>query len=757
MDKYEFNIKVEQMKKQANLGDYQTAMKIADTIDWRRVQNVSLLSLVSDIYEKNQEFGEAKEILLLAFEKAPIGKGLLYKLTKLAINDNSVEEAEAYYREFYDLAPEDPRQYILRYLILKAKGAPTDQLIHSLETYTHTELDEKWMYELAELYHEAGRSDDCIRMCDNIMLMFGLGKYVDKAIELKTEKEGRPLTQYQQGLVDNRDHYEEKLKEVAEEYGTMEEAGPEEEYNEDLKLPDQGDGAPRVREEDGTAAASGPEEPHDEMDDEIAAHLREIEAEEKLAKEVSNIKPSLQEEPDSSHTKVFTGVGHPGGIGTGAAMAAAAESLGNTQAIKIEEDKEPELPKPAVPETASEMLKDLPADDDGGEIKAESAAAPEEVNTVPKEAEAGGTAAPADDLELEDLDKIGEIKTPGSFNCVVQGKTPEEGFTAAIARLKEIHAATGVKNQVAKIKAAKLNERGVLASAEKIRGRDLIIEEAGDLTDKSISELLTVISEDNGKRTILLIDNPLQVGKLTASHPALADAFHAEPREKTDTQTFEAVDMSGAALRKAAPVTAAVSKAALPAQETPVSGAALPTEPVNRGAQVPLGTGAQAPLGAGAQASLGTGAQVPLGAGAQVPLVAGAQAARSTTAPAMIKQASPDTPRAKTMPARTEEPEVSEEERAFEEEELDIDEFAHYASDYAKKIDCSISGKSMLALYERVEIMEEDGIRLTRKNAEALIEEAADKAEKPPLFKKLFSPKYDRDGLLILKEEDFIS
>ena len=212
MDKHEFNIKVDQIKKMMGKGDLETAMKIADTIDWRRVRNANLLSMISSVYEKNEEYQEAKDILLIAFERAPVGKRLLYKLTQLAVKQGNVQEAEGYYREFCDLAGDDSRQDILRYLILKAKGAPLEQLIHTLESYTGAELDEKWLYELAELYHQAGMEDECVRTCDKIMLMFGLGQYVDKAMELKLQY--APLTKYQMDLVENRDKYEEKLKRV---------------------------------------------------------------------------------------------------------------------------------------------------------------------------------------------------------------------------------------------------------------------------------------------------------------------------------------------------------------------------------------------------------------------------------------------------------------------------------------------------------------------------------------------------------------
>ena len=138
--------------------------------------------------------------------------------------------AEAYYREFCELSGDDPRQYLLRFLILEAKDAPLEQQINSLERYCQEELDEKWLYHLAELYHQANQADDCVRICDKIMLMFGLGKYVDKAMELKLQY--APLTKYQMDLVENREKYEEKLRAVEEEYknGTYRKPEPEGEY-----------------------------------------------------------------------------------------------------------------------------------------------------------------------------------------------------------------------------------------------------------------------------------------------------------------------------------------------------------------------------------------------------------------------------------------------------------------------------------------------------------------------------------------------
>ena len=185
MDKYEFSIKAEQIKKLIGQEDYKTAMQIADTIDWNRVRSVNLLSSIAEIYEKNGEYEEAKDILLLAFERAPVGKRFLYKLSELSLSSGAIDDAVEFYHEFLDVSPEDPRKYLLQYMILKAKGARASQLLGPLENYTETELEEQWLYELAKLYGEAGREDDCVRICDKMILLFGMGKYVDKAMDLK--------------------------------------------------------------------------------------------------------------------------------------------------------------------------------------------------------------------------------------------------------------------------------------------------------------------------------------------------------------------------------------------------------------------------------------------------------------------------------------------------------------------------------------------------------------------------------------------
>lgn len=202
MDKYEYRIKADQIKKLVNEGDYISAMKLADTIDWRRVKNVSMLCTVSDIYEKNAKYEESHELLLMAYDRSPIGRMMVYKLAELAIKMEDYEEAIDYYREFVHLSPGDIAADILKYKIYKAKGASPEELIPIMEAFKEKEYHEEWAYELAHLYHEAGMGSKCVEECDEIILWFSEGKFVEKAMELKMLY--RPLTPEQQEKYDHR-------------------------------------------------------------------------------------------------------------------------------------------------------------------------------------------------------------------------------------------------------------------------------------------------------------------------------------------------------------------------------------------------------------------------------------------------------------------------------------------------------------------------------------------------------------------------
>ena len=746
MDKYEFNIKVEQIKKLVNKGDFETAMKIADTIDWRRVRSTSLLTMISQIYEKNAEYQDAKDILLLAYERAPLGKGLLYKLTDLALRENNIQEAEAYYREFCELSGDDPRQYLLRFLILEAKDAPLEQQINSLERYCQEELDEKWLYHLAELYHQANQADDCVRICDKIMLMFGLGKYVDKAMELKLQY--APLTKYQMDLVENREKYEEKLRAVEEEYknGTYRKPEPEGEYLDtdepEAELDDEPENEPegqpeQAEPEEKAGKPKAETKPADEkvekaaLDEDVVASLHEAQAEEALAKEVSKIKPYDEEEGASE---------------------------GETRVFRNLRDLEPA--------EAEEKSEEAPIHE-----------FEEEEETI------------VEDWDFEPEEEEEEIKE--SNHLMIEAEDPAAGLAMALDSLKKIHRELGTKHPVAKISGANLSHRGIASVAERLAGKDLVVEHAADLDDLTVEELEELMTQDETGMVVVLIDTQARLEQMHRAYPALAERFQyigcenqkddaaklAQAREE-ELKRQQAQQEAEAARKRQAEREAEIRRQAEKEAEEKrrQQEAAARREEEERAKEE-----------------------------AQALAAKEAEEARKAEKDRRLAEQQREELRRQEEARRDNEPEYEDEEDHYEKDEyepeddyarggyrddykddykdsykdereddeysnypedepkekpskksgdMDVEEFVQYACKYASEIDCSISGKSMLALYERAEMMEEDGEPLTKTSAEELIEEAADKAEKKS-FSGLFSSKYDKDGLLILKEKHF--
>lgn len=746
MDKYEFNIKVEQIKKLVNKGDFETAMKIADTIDWRRVRSTSLLTMISQIYEKNAEYQDAKDILLLAYERAPLGKGLLYKLTDLALRENNIQEAEAYYREFCELSGDDPRQYLLRFLILEAKDAPLEQQINSLERYCQEELDEKWLYHLAELYHQANQADDCVRICDKIMLMFGLGKYVDKAMELKLQY--APLTKYQMDLVENREKYEEKLRAVEEEYknGTYRKPEPEGEYLDtdepEAELDDESENEPegqpeQAEPEEKAGKPKAETKPADEkvekaaLDEDVVASLHEAQAEEALAKEVSKIKPYDEEEGASE---------------------------GETRVFRNLRDLEPA--------EAEEKSEEAPIHE-----------FEEEEETI------------VEDWDFEPEEEEEEIKE--SNHLMIEAEDPAAGLAMALDSLKKIHRELGTKHPVAKISGANLSHRGIASVAERLAGKDLVVEHAADLDDLTVEELEELMTQDETGMVVVLIDTQARLEQMHRAYPALAERFQyigcenqkddaaklAQAREE-ELKRQQAQQEAEAARKRQAEREAEIRRQAEKEAEEKrrQQEAAARREEEERAKEE-----------------------------AQALAAKEAEEARKAEEDRRLAEQQREELRRQEEARRDGEPEYEDEEDHYEKDEyepeddyarggyrddykddykdsykdereddeysnypedepeekpskksgdMDVEEFVQYACKYASEIDCSISGKSMLALYERAEMMEEDGEPLTKTSAEDLIEEAADKAEKKS-FSGLFSSKYDKDGLLILKEKHF--
>lgn len=570
MDKYEFNIKAEQMRKMADQGDYKTAMQIADTIDWRRVRNANLLSSVADIYEYNNEYEEAKDILLLAFERAPVGKRFLFKLAEISVKAGDIQEAQEFYREFCDMSPDDSRQFLLRYMILKAKGASSEQLIAPLEEYVSIDVDEKWLYELAKLYSDAGYVEECVKICDKIMLMFALGQYVDKAMELKQKY--RSLSEQQIDLVENKSKYEEKLRQVSQQYNDS-----------DKKI--------------------------------IANTYETIEKDAETEKNITD------------------------------------------NEVKAEEDK------------------DAASEDNIG------------VSTVAE------TVIDLNDVHIRNE----EIVKPelNNYHMIIEAKTKADGLKIAVDEIKYFHDKYGYNFKVAKTNSEKLNEKGFGIFVPKIEGKDLIIEDAGALTYDVIDEIENYIDTLKDASSIVLVDTVDRFDRMAEDRPLFIKKFDLvsdiEDEELVEDVELDANenDSINEEIKETTESDKSIDKREEPIRETrPIKDV---REEQNR-----------LSLDKKSDSSL------------------------------------PDD---------------------FY-REMNIDDFATYAQEYAKQIDCVLPGKTVLALYERIEMMQEDGIALTKASAEELIEEAADKAEKPGIGKKLtgvFHPKYDKDDRLILRVDSFIN
>lgn len=196
MDKYEYNLKLDQIKALSAEEGYMSAAEIADSINWNKIKNVNTLVKIGEIYEKAERYQDARDILLMAYDRSPIGRMIIYRLAEVAIKMGDYDAATEYYDEFVEIAPHDDMKYVLRYAIKKGRGASFDELITILEEYKDEEYTEEWAYELAYLYHKAGKADKCIDACDELILWFGDGPYVERALELKMLYQ--PLTKVQE-------------------------------------------------------------------------------------------------------------------------------------------------------------------------------------------------------------------------------------------------------------------------------------------------------------------------------------------------------------------------------------------------------------------------------------------------------------------------------------------------------------------------------------------------------------------------------
>ena len=686
MDKYEFNLKIEQIKKLTDEGDYATALKVVDGIDWNRVRNTNLLTLAASVYEENERLDDAKDKLVMALERAPIGKRILYKLTELAVRSGDVAEAEDYYQEYSQLAPDDPGCLLLQYMIMKVKHAPYSQLIQCLELYNQYEPDEKWMYELATTYESSGRIQDAIALADRIVLMFGSSAYGIKALKLK-QKYSR-LTEEQRAIL-----YPNSIANAGVHYAK--------EQNTEAEAPvlSRGDRLASIRYENEDELFLAYVKANDPSYEEPAPAPLE-EPEPPVTEEEKHGEPVYEEEPEEPvYEEEPVPAEEPlnAGFITETDPEAPSETPEETEEFIDTDYREETVGEAVIVEKPEEdpaqfegqMSFDFAKaaagiqgaslkDPDSEMLLKDAAIASSKIEKNAPEVEFHPQARPsftvkeepvpepADDPDVTKVMPAPErfqkpVRKAAPFRLIVEAEDDQEGLDIAILELKALHAKHGLSNGAVKTAAEKLNEKGLTEKAiEKISGKDFVIEHAGELNPEVAEQVYSILKDHQNGTNVILIDNSDGLDKL----------------EETKAEIFDLCELitDEDAREKEYPETVPEEQPSAPVKKAP--------DPVQKPAPVPA-----------------------------------------------------------------------------DDEILSIDDFAQYCVSYATGIDCTISGKSMLALYERIELMEEDGIALTKKAAEDLIEEAADRAEKPPIGKKisgLFHSKYDKDGLLILKEEDFI-
>lgn len=753
MDKQEFNVKIDRLKKAVEEKDYTTALKIVQGIEWNRVKNPGLLSLAASVYEENGRLEEAKDVLVLALERSSNGKRALYKLTELAVRSGNLEEAEEYYQEYRTVASSDPGCLLLQYMILKVQHAPYTQLIKCLELYNEYEPDEKWMYELATTYEAAGRIQDAVGLCDRIALMFGTSAYGVKALKLKqkyvklTDEQRAAL--YPNSIASAGEHY--TREEPRYSVRTTERA--EEPEPAPLSLGDQL-AAARVPDED--LAFEMYLKDHDPLKDQNVPEEDPIVPEEIIRNadgpvaidrvpEPEKPEPAPEPEPVEERTPIPVGrlaekTEERPAAEVPAEAAAEQKEPAEAEAFKaLEEEHLNEgfltgAETPVVTEETVIRTPEVPADlPSNTDPEAELLRADAAISDARLAAAAGAFPAgapqpqarttftvtrPAEPAEAEPAAVQPAVKEPvpekpaepapeaipaarkeeepaplrpvPGLHLIIEALDEEEGIEIARKELAVIYRLRGENRKVARAGAEKLNQLGGTGSVgEKIGDRDLVISAAGDLTGEAADQLYDILEDRGSERSIIFVDTPEGLDMLEETLPELFDVCDILVDEDAREKDYSAY-LEEEKERFTEP--ARSEKPAESVREEAPEERPAPRRPQTTKKNDLLSNSGNVPF---------------------------------------------------HMPES-------------DDEILEFEDFAQYCIHYANSIGCSISGKTLLALYEKIEILEEDGIALTKIAAEDCVEEAANHAEHPGL-KGLFRKKYDKGDMLVLREEDFIN
>lgn len=702
----ELKIYLEKFRNRKNEGDYKTAMEIALRINWNNVSDAQLFLDAAEVFEKMEDYAHAKKLYEDAYVRSKSKERILYPLCIVSVKAGAIEDGVLFYEEFCYAYPDDVRKNKLKYLILKYKNASKTQLLRILEDYFDGEgVDEEMMYELAKLYSDLGNKEECVHMCDKLVMYYDVQNYGKAALELKQKY--APLTAEQQTLLD--EYFLQKDSSLVKKKLF--------DYNVSNKNPEVLD-AQNLR--------TAPKDRTAEEAMEIA-EKKEEDAKEKFKQDTD-----LGETYQASNNDInrFDEIG-------GAFL----DDRDHFEHITLsdlrsddDEDKRSHITRNDFDDTPSnedafinnqEEERVVGDDSLADVISREVSIASDEKKEADKEIESKLIRELSNDITKE-FETGTNHKT--GYHMMIEGKSFKQCIGIAQNELKYIHSVLGTESKIAKVSADKINQNGLFSYVTRLGERDLVIEGAGFLKDPAIDDIKAFIDTGRYKNIIVLCDLVDNFDSIAKMHPDFVSLFDIVSVEvsKVDDREGESnivqIDLNDNDNEQNRDLRNDDRRSAEPRK--PDSEALKDWE----------------------------------------------KAVETSKETRVIDDSNPERFERKKSKRKIERREnVTRKQRRSEsdirrtpnskEEQMEVADFASYCRRYADSIDCVISGKTIAALYERIEVMEEEGIKLTKQAAQELIDSVADKADHPNILSAvsgIFQSKYDKAGRLILKSEHFL-
>lgn len=518
MGRQEQKVKLDQIKVLFEKKEFSQARNICDEIDWSKIKNIKSLFMASDVYKATGNLEEALTCLEHAYDCAPVGKRILYQMADLALEAEQSSRAEEYLEEYETIAPEDPNYLILTYRLGKIKGEATEKLISILKEYLDEEIDEQWSYELAELYAQNQQIEECIELCDYIILWFSVGTYVDKALDLKARYAS--LTEEQIEKRDNKAKYRARLRQVELEYRSPEDiqvlTNREQREEEEERLASKGLAVSKVKlpsklkEENKTSEKKKQTKLEEAVKKEPSYIKGKAHSEEMVRERLLQVKENLKQEARKKNEEMLAlsqenKVVEPSNLKEETLEEKEfAPDKSDTAPLEEEKSKLVEEQKEEIPE------KVLPIEEN---------VTTEEMNTVQKETV--------------------ETASNRVWHFAIRCFQPEKGYEYALKRLKELaQVSNDYPSAVERTTGMQLNLKSIAEQRERFKNKTVVIEYIGELADERMSELFSLIEEEKGTQLILL-DYPDRLERFLRRYPKLTGKLnHIENMKVYDVDTL---------------------------------------------------------------------------------------------------------------------------------------------------------------------------------------------------------------------------